>query len=167
MQGEIIKVSKEGNAAKLTALLYDSPAVLDRVADLSGKEVNITISVPKEKRSLDSNNYLWALIRKIALKQRRTIEEVYFDLLRDYGQSVVITVKTGYDISRAGFKYYELLKEGLLNGKPFTAWKVFIGSSQYNKEEMHILIEGAIKECKELGIDTDLIQLEQYVDLMA
>lgn len=27
MQGEIIKVSKEGNAAKLTALLYDSPAV--------------------------------------------------------------------------------------------------------------------------------------------
>lgn len=167
MQGEIIKVSKEGNAAKLTALLYDSPVVLDRVACLSGKEVNITISVPKEKRSLDSNNYLWALIRKIALKQRRTIEEVYFDLLRDYGQSVVITVKTGYDISRAGFKYYELLKEGLLNGKPFTAWKVFIGSSQYNKEEMHILIEGAIKECKELGIDTDLIQLEQYVDLMA
>lgn len=60
-----------------------------------------------------------------------------------------------------------MLKDGLLNGKPFTAWKVFIGSSQYNKEEMHILIEGAIKECKELGIDTDLIQLEQYVDLMA
>ena len=167
MQGEIIKVSKEGNAAKLTALLYDSPAVLDRVVSLAGKDVSITISVPKEKRSLDSNNYLWALIRKIAEKQHRTIEEVYFDLLRDYGQSVVITVKTGYDISRAGFKYYELLKEGLLNGKPFTAWKVFIGSSQYNKDEMHILIEGAIKECKELGIDTDLIQLEQYVDLMA
>lgn len=163
MQGELIKAERDGNACKVTALLYDAPAVLDKVIKLAGKEVNITISEPKEKRSLDSNAYFWLLVNKLADKLHTSKEEMYLKLLKDYGQSIVVTVKQGLDLSQAGFKYYEVLKDGLINGKPFTAYKVFIGSSQYTKEQMSVLIDGAVQECKELGIETEL---DMFVDLM-
>lgn len=163
MQGELIKAERDGNACKVIALLYDAPAVLDKVIKLSGKEVNITISEPKEKRSLDSNAYFWLLVNKLADKLHTSKEEMYLKLLKDYGQSIVVTVKSGLDLSQAGFKYYEVLKDGLINGKPFTAYKVFIGSSQYTKDQMSVLIDGAVQECKELGIETEL---DMYVDLM-
>lgn len=164
MQGELVKAERDGNACKITALIYDAPAVLDRVIGLAGKEVSIQIALPKEKRSLDSNAYFWLLVNKIADKLHTSKEEMYLKLLKDYGQSIVVTVKQGLDLSQAGFKYYEVLKDGLINGKPFTAYKVFIGSSQYTKEQMSVLIEGTISECKELGIETEL---DMFVDLMA
>lgn len=163
MQGELIKAERDGNACKVTALLYDAPAILDKVIKLAGKEVNITISEPKEKRSLDSNAYFWLLVNKLADKLHTSKEEMYLKLLKDYGQSIVVTVKQGLDLSQAGFKYYEVLKDGLINGKPFTAYKVFIGSSQYTKEQMSVLIDGTVQECKELGIETEL---DMFVDLM-
>lgn len=163
MQGELIKAERDGNACKITALLYDAPVMLDRVIKLSGKEVNITISEPKEKRSLDSNAYFWLLVNKLADKLHTSKDEMYLKLLKDYGQSIVVTVKSGLDLSQAGFKYYEVLKDGLINGKSFTAYKVFIGSSQYTKEQMSVLIDGAVQECKELGIETEL---DMYLNLM-
>lgn len=163
MQGELIRAERDGNAVKITALIYDSPAVLDKVASLSGKEVNITISEPKENRTLDQNAYLWLIIRKISLKLHITPDETYRKLLSEYGQFVVVTVKEGTNLDKAGFKYFERLKDGLINGKPFTAYKVFIGSSQYDKKEMGALLDGAIEEAKGLGLEVDL---EDYISFM-
>ena len=164
MQGELIKADKVGDALKIVAIVQDMPPLLEKVVRLAGKEVNITISEPKERRSLDANSYFWLIVGKIADKLRASKDEIYFKLLKDYGQQVVITVKKGYDISKAGFKYYEVLRDGLINGKEFTAYRIFIGSSQYTKEEMSVLIDGAVSEAKELGIE---VELEDYVDLMA
>lgn len=163
MQAELIKATREGNACKIEALVYDAPAVLDRVSKLSGKEVNITIAEPKEKRTLDQNSYLWLIIRKIALKLHSTPEEIYRKLLSEYGQFVVVTVKQGTNLDKAGFKYWSILKDGLINGKPFTAYKVFIGSSQYDTKEMGDLLDGAIQEAKGLGLEVDL---EDYISFM-
>lgn len=164
MEAELLKAEKDGNAVKITAIIYDTPAVMDRIVKLSGKEVNITLAEPKEKRSLDSNSYFWLLVNKLADKLHTSKDEMYLKLLKDYGQCVVVTVKQGTNLDRAGFKYYEVFKDGLINGKPFTAYKIFIGSSQYDKAQMRELIDGTVQECKELGIETEL---EQYVDLMA
>ena len=158
MQGELIKADKIGDALKIVAIVQDMPPLLEKVVRLVGKEVSITVSEPKEKRSLDANSYFWLIVGKIADKLRASKDEIYFKLLKDYGQQVVITVKKGYDISKAGFKYYEVLRDGLINGKEFTAYRIFIGSSQYTKED------GAVSEAKELGIE---VELEDYVDLMA
>ena len=56
MQGELIKAERDGNALNITAKIFDSDSVLDKVAGLSGKEISITISKPREKRSLNSND---------------------------------------------------------------------------------------------------------------
>lgn len=163
MNGELLKADRVGDSLKIVAIVKDIPTVMDKTVALIGKWVNITINEPKEKRSLDANAYFWVIVGKIADKLRTSKDEVYFQLLRNYGQSIVITVKKGYDIEKAGFKYYEVLKDGLINGKEFTAYKVFIGSSQYSREEMSVLIDGAIQDAKELGID---VELENYIDIM-
>lgn len=163
MQGTLLKTEKLGDSLKIVAIAQDMPPILDKVCSLAGKEVEINIKEPKEKRSLDANAYFWVIVGKTADKLRASKEEIYFKLLKDYGQSVTITVKKGYDISKAGFKYYEVLKDGLINGKEFTAYRVFIGTSQYSKQEMSVIIDGAVQEAKELGID---VELQDFVDIM-
>ena len=163
MHGNLVKADRIGDSLRIVAVVQDAPLIMEKVTTLAGKEVNITIAEPKEKRSLDSNSYFWLIVGKIADKLHTSKDEVYFKLLKDYGQSVVITVKKGYDITKAGFKYYEVLKDGLINGKEFTAYRIFIGSSQYDTKEMSVLIEGAISDAKELGID---VELENYISLM-
>lgn len=113
----------------------------------------------RKKRSLDANAYFWVLVGKIADKLRASKDEIYFEMLKKYGQSITVTVRAGLDLSRAGFKYYELFKDGISAGKPFEAYRVFIGSSQYDTREMSVLIDGVVQEAKELGIET-LTQLE-------
>ena len=42
----------------------------------------------------------------------------------------------------------------MLQGKEFTHYKIFKGSSEYNTKEMAVLIDGIISEAKELDIET-------------
>lgn len=168
MQGELIKAERDGNSLNITAKIFDSDSVLDKVAGLAGKEISITIFKPREKRSLDSNDYFWALVRGLAIAihgnaTEETLHAVYLHLLRSYGQCVVITVSSKCDITKLGWKYYERFKDGLIAGKPFTAYKVFIGSSQYTQEQMSHLIQGTQSECKKYGVKTEL---DDYYEFM-
>lgn len=169
MQGELIKAERDGNALNITAKIFDSDSVLDKVAGLAGKEISISISKPREKRSLDSNDYFWCLARGLAEAihgnaTEKTLHAVYMQLLKSYGQCIVVTVASKCDITKLGWKYYEHFKDGLIAGKPFTAYKVFIGSSQYTQEQMSKLIEGTKQECKQYGVTTGL---DEYADFLA
>lgn len=169
MQGELIKAERDGNALNITAKIFDSDSVLDKVAGLAGKEISISISKPREKRSLDSNDYFWACVRGLAkaihgTTNHNAMEAVYLQLLKDYGQCIVVTVSSKCDISKLGWKYYDRFKDGLIAGKPFTAYKVYIGSSQYTQPEMSQLIEGTQSECKKYGVKTEL---DDYADFLA
>lgn len=168
MQGELIKAERDGNALNITAKIFDSDSVLDKVAGLAGKEISITISKPREKRSLNSNDYFWCLARGLAEAihgnaTEETLHAVYMQLLRQYGQCVVVTVRSTCDISKLGWRYFERLKDGLIAGKEYTAYKVYIGSSQYTQEQMSKLIDGTREECKKYGVKTEL---DDYADLM-
>jgi hypothetical protein len=107
----------------------------------------------KEKRSLNANAYAWTLITKIADALRTSKEECYLEMLKRYGQSEIVSVLSQIDVS-GYFKYYEPLATATLQGKEFTHYKIFKGSSEYDSREMSILIDGIVSEAKELGIDT-------------
>lgn len=106
-----------------------------------------------EKRSLTANAYAWALIGKIADELRKSKEDVYFQMLKDYGQSEFVSVLSDIDV-KGYFKYYEEYGTGHVQGREFTHYKVYKGSSEYDSKEMAILIDGIIQEAKQLGIDT-------------
>lgn len=107
------------------------------------------------KRSLAANDYAWVLITQIAesMTPPQNKEAVYLEMLKRYGQSEFISVLSGIDI-RGYFKYYEEYGKGHVEGREFTHYKIYKGSSEYDAREMNILLEGIIQEAKELGIET-------------
>ena len=107
----------------------------------------------REKRSLNANAYCWCLIGKIADNMRKSKEEVYLLMLRDYGQSEIISVRADININ-GYFKYFEKFGSGQVNGKDFTHYKIYKGSSEFDTREMSIFIDGIVQEAQALGIDT-------------
>jgi hypothetical protein len=96
---------------------------------------------------------LWVLVGQIADVLRASKEEIYLNMLKQYGQSTVVSVLS--EINVAGFfKYYEEFGRGEVKGKDFTHYKVYKGSSEFDTREMAVLIDGVISEAQELGIDT-------------
>lgn len=122
---------------------------------LHDKPVDVTIKRYREKRSLDANGYLWALIGKIAGALRESKDDIYFDMLKAYGQGGAVSVEEKYaeDFKRS-YKYHEILGESQLNGKTFVHFRFWVGSSEYDTHEMSILIDGVVKEAKNLDIET-------------
>lgn len=107
----------------------------------------------REKRSLSANAYAWALIGEIADVIRSSKDEVYLQMLKRYGQTQIVSVLS--DINVDGyFKYFEPIAESTLNGKSFTHYKIYKGSSEYDTREMSVLIDGIVSEAKELDIET-------------
>lgn len=104
-------------------------------------------------RTNSQNAYMWEIVGKIADIQRLKKDDVYLQMLKDYGQSQIISMLS--EINPEGYlKYYEEIGKGQVKGKDFTHYKVFKGSSEYNSKEMSILIDGVIQEAKQLDIET-------------
>ena len=74
-------------------------------------------------------------------------------MLKRYGQSDLVSVVSSVDV-RGYFKYFESVGTAMLQGKEFTHYRVYKGSSEYDSREMAVLIDGIISEAKELDIET-------------
>ena len=125
---------------------------------------DIKIEKHRKKRSLNANNYLWELCTQIGNIIRKSKEEVYLDMLVDYGQSIMISVLSTVELN-GFYKYYKEVGKSILNGKEFSHYKIYKGSSEYNTYEMAILLDGVVQEAKQLGIKTkDDLELERMVN---
>lgn len=102
-----------------------------------------------KKRSKSQNAYLWELIGKLADVLRIGKEELYIQLLEEYGQGDYIKIKSNVN-PKNYFKYYKEVGKD----NDCTFYKVYRGSSEYDSKEMSILIDGLIQECKEQNIET-------------
>lgn len=131
-----------GNAIQIIQWLYNQD-----------KDKRFDIKEHKEKRSLNANNYAWKLITEIANVLRKSKEEVYLEMLKSYGQCEMISIVSSVDV-KGYFKYYEEAGRSFLNGKEFTHYKIYKGSSEFNTKEMSILIDGIVQEAKNLDIET-------------
>ena len=107
----------------------------------------------KQKRSLTQNAYFWVLVNEIANVTRQSKDEIHLQMLKEYGQNEVFSIRSDIDVSRY-LKYYEEIGKGKVNGKEFTHYRVFKGSSEMDSREMAILISGVIQEAENLGIPT-------------
>lgn len=117
------------------------------------REKIFEIKEKKRRRSLNANAYAWLLIGKLADVLRISKDECYILMLKRYGQSEMVSVVSEIDV-RGYFKYYEEVGKTFLQGKNFTHYRVFKGSSEYDTREMSILVDGIVSEAKEVGIET-------------
>lgn len=142
-----------GNSKKIIEWLFEQQ-----------KDKLYEIKEHKEKRSLNSNSYLWVLCTKIADIMNLSKEEVYVRMLEDYGVSLLVPLTPESD-PNGFFKYYKYFDKGNLNGKDCVWYKVFKGSSEYDSLEMTHLLNGVVEEAKNLGIATlDEIELQEMLD---
>lgn len=107
----------------------------------------------KEHRSLNANNYYWQLVTELGNVLGMDKEWLHFLLLQKYGQSEMISVVAEVDM-KDYLKYYTEAGESILNGKTFKHYKVYKGSSEMDRKEMSILINGLVEECQIQGIET-------------
>ena len=134
-------------------MIGNSQQIIQWLFQQKDLEKKYEIKEHRQKRSLSQNAYCWELIGQIADSLRKSKEDVYFQMLKDYGQSEIMSVRS--DINIAGyFKYDEEAGTGQVNGKEFTHYKVYKGSSEFDTREMSIFIDGVIQEAQALDIQT-------------
>lgn len=102
------------------------------------------ITKHRDKRSAEQNALAWAYITEIANELRRDKFDIYFEMLKRYGQSFIIATELDEDLLGTYFKYYESLPGG--------QYIIYRGSSEYDSYEMTVFIDGIISEAEEMGI---------------
>lgn len=102
-----------------------------------------------EKRSKSQNAYAWELIGQLADAMRVSKDDMYLEMLKSYGQSMLLSLKPNIPISK-WFKYNEVID--VTDEK--IIYRCFRGSSTYDSREMSIFIDGIIQECENVGIST-------------
>lgn len=130
-----------GTPKKLNSILYDLDA--NKVYEL--KEY-------KEQRNKKQNSKYWKLVGELSLVTKIGIEEIHFDMLKNYSQRYEILVPSDKEIR--GIDYFEKKSTISKNGKEYTVYHVFTPSHELNESEFAILMSGLIEECKQVGIDT-------------
>ncbi|MBQ0113310.1 MAG: hypothetical protein KBT03_09295 [Bacteroidales bacterium] len=115
------------------------------------EKLNIKIEKYHNSRSLSANAYLWQLLDKMAKVLGSDKDTMYLLQLSKYGVFTDLSIKTeALPVLKQHFRYVEEIDEGYEE----TIVRCYYGSSGYDTKEMSYLIEGTVRDAKELGIDT-------------
>lgn len=117
------------------------------------RDATFEVRERKPRRSLTQNAYYWALNAKLADKLRMPRDEVHFLMLKRYAPCEVFTVLKKVPLQDY-FKYAEVFRDGVLNGKEYNHVKIYKGSSHMDSAEFSRLLEGVRDECEAQGIPT-------------
>lgn len=125
--------------------------VSEELQELVNKEKSVLIDIrePKKQRTLEQNSMYWKLVNNIAREIGSSDKEVHLQMLKDYG-----VVKGVYKVinGKLNEKYFDEIDKD--------TYKVYKGSSEMNIKEFNRLLEGAIYEAKELGLE--VMSYEEY-----
>lgn len=137
------------------------PRVLEYINALDDAEYVLNITKAKNTRTLTQNAYFHALVGDIAEVTGKGFEEVKIALNTDYGtiardetgKKIGFMLPQGVDVSSI-YKYTKWFDEREINGTVFNCYIVFKETHTLNTAEMKRLIEGAVQEAQNLGIET-------------
>lgn len=140
----------------------DSQPELDRLTD---RDLSLKLTPWRERRSLNANAYFHVLAGKIAEATAQSATEAKNHLIADYGQPEIVETDkerlmtvTMLDVipwQRVEMHLQPTGKRKVLDdGQLYHVYIVMRGSHTYDTAEMSRLIDGAVTEAKELGIET-------------
>ena len=116
----------------------------------------------RDKRSLDANAYFHVLVDKLRQVLGISFSACKNQLITDYGQ--VEYIDGEQVVIKTNIKPQQMAEQETLHCKPVRLefqgdkaiwfYRVYRGSHTYDTREMSMLINGAVAECKEQGIET-------------
>jgi hypothetical protein len=142
----VVELHLEGNQCEALEKLQD-------------KDIDATIKIFREKRSLSANAYAWTLINKLADAMEQSDIEIYRSHIKEMG--IYRDVEINADAENTLIKVWqdhglgwcaERVDYGKTEDKIIL--RLWYGSSVYNTKQMSRFIEGIVQDCKALGIET-------------
>lgn len=174
MLGRLLDLSIGINGKQRITLEVDSD-FRERFDQLNGAELTIEIKKFRKRRSLSANAYFHVLVNKIAQAEGSGEEAVKVHLVLEYGalmqdedgNTVGFKLPSTVDVTKI-YPYTKCFDTREENGKLFRCYLVYKETHTMDSKEMAHLIDGAVSEAKELGIETDTPeQIARYKDLWA
>lgn len=134
--------------------LFKKNKLLIEVSNLDNDKLyDVQIKEYSDKRTKTMNAYYWVLVTQLADALRTSKDELHRELIKRYSQRDYISLLSNINPSDY-FPYYELQSVYKRNGNTFKSYLIFKRSSDMNKQEFSVLLDGLISECKECGIST-------------
>jgi hypothetical protein len=130
------------------------------VAEIKERLYVAEIKEYREKRSLDANAYFWTITGKFAAKTGIPIKTIYQQYIQNIGDNFEI-IPVRIDAKDRWIKNWESrglgwvcndLETSKLDG--YTNIVCYYGSSTYDTAQMSRLIDFAVQDCKDQGIET-------------
>ena len=129
------------------------------------KEYMLELKEVKNKRTLQQNKYMWALIHQIAHNSNMNQNEidVYSLALEEANAKYIYLLGTpeAEDELRKNFRAVRVVRPTIENGKEFIVYKCFIGTSKMDTKEMTKVLDIIISWAEELGIEIN----EEYYSI--
>ena len=134
--------------------------------ELGGEAITFSIKKRTNPKSINANNYAWALLEKMAVVLKTDKDAVYEEMLKRYGTGesyiddagneckVLFSLRDGIP-PRLVARHSAEIGIGYIDGKKFIHYRAIKGTSEYSTKEMSVFLDGVISECHELGIETD------------
>ena len=155
--GRITNISRDWQTGQFNiSVSVNEPSAMNAINSIKDCEkLSIKAVKYREKRSLDSNSYLWVILQKMADKLHRDKWGLYLDMLGQYGVFTHIIVKPHMvEKVKNEWRAVKELGEVSVNGTTGIQLQCYFGSSTYDTKEMSVLIDGVVSEARELGIET-------------
>ena len=129
----------------------------ERFDELNGKDLDLTVKIWREKRSLDANAYCWALIGQLAELMQLPARDIYRHAIMQVGiyrdielaKDAAKTIEHIWNAHGIGW-----VVEQVDETADSVLLRLYYGSSCYNTKQMSRLIDFIVQDCKELGIET-------------
>lgn len=144
-----LKVNEPASAKNFVVKLLNSASTL----------YDCVIKQHREKRSLDSNSYMWALLDKLADVLHTTKEELYIQKVREIGmfkdfrltEDEAKTFRVAWEKLGTGWSTEQIDYDK--DGERLMI-RAYYGSSTYNTKNMSRLLDSIVEDCKEQDIET-------------
>lgn len=166
-----IQITYPSHKAVISIEVTASPSEIERYME---KDLDVTIAQHREHRGLSQNNYYWVLLTPVAAKLRVSTAYLHNQLLRihprlrligNYPQFVLIpNTEEAWNLVMETTDYHLIPTNEYLGDD--RKYMMIRGSSDYNTEEMSVLLDDLIEVAKGQGIETatpeEIARMRQY-----
>lgn len=140
-------------------LMLDTDLSAEYLDELKDKDLKVQMSVWRQDRSLNANNYCWKLLDEIAQRTHSTKEEVYREIISKVGVFEILPIKNEavknfvekWESRGIGW-VCNIMRDSKI--PKYTNVIAYYGSSVYNTKEMSRLIDEVVQEAQALGVQT-------------
>ena len=152
-------IDSSGSYLMLPVQIEQARKICDSMKD--GKIYTAEIKEYREKRSLNANAYFWVLLAKLAAKLNIPKLDLYREFIRGIGDNFYVLLVRTSEVTAVikSWKHNGLgwIADDLGQCDNEYSYVMFYkGSSTYDTKQMSNLIELAVTECKEQGIETKM-----------